>query len=109
MGWKNSPPEEQGMDTAQLVRMFEHIEKNNIPLHSLLIVRNGYLITEAYWNPYGPDNKHAIESITKSMIGTPIGIAIDQDEIRDIDQILFRIERTHFGSQEGLLCVTQYI
>jgi hypothetical protein len=33
--WKNFPPEEQGMDSAQLVRMFEYIEENDIPLHSL--------------------------------------------------------------------------
>ena len=50
--WKYSPPEEQGLDSAQLVRMFEYIDANDIPLHSLLIVRIGYLVTEAYWHPY---------------------------------------------------------
>jgi CubicO group peptidase (beta-lactamase class C family) len=86
--WINSLPEEQGMDPAQLVRMFEYIEENDIPLHGLLIVRNGYLVTEAYWHPYGPNDKHSIESITKSMIGTLIGIAIDHGAIRDVDQQL---------------------
>ena len=87
-GWRSSTPEEQGMDSVQLVRMFEYIEDNNITLHSLLIVRNGYLVTEAYWHPYGPNDVHAVESITKSVIGTLIGIAIDRGEIISTDQVL---------------------
>lgn len=87
-GWKNSTPEEQGMDSDKLVQMFEHIEANDMPLHSLLIVRNGYLVTEAYWHPYGPNDAHSIESITKSIIGALIGIAIDQEAIRNVDQNL---------------------
>lgn len=86
--WKNSLPEQQGMDSAQLVRMFEYIKANDIPLHSLLIVRNGYFVTEAYWHPYGPNDTHSIESITKSIIGSTIGIAIDQGTIRNVDQKL---------------------
>lgn len=46
--WEHTIPEEQGMDSAQLVRMFEYIEDNDLHLHSLLIVRNGYVVTEAY-------------------------------------------------------------
>jgi CubicO group peptidase (beta-lactamase class C family) len=51
-------------------------------------VRNGYLVTEAYWHPYGPNDTHSIESITKSVIGTLIGIALDQGAIRNVDQKL---------------------
>ena len=87
-GWEHTLPEEQGMDSAQLVRMFEHIEENDIHLHSLLIVRNGYLVTEAYWHPYGPNDRHSIESITKTIIGTLIGVAIDRKEIKNTEQRL---------------------
>ena len=45
--WKTSLPEEQDMDSSQLVRMFEYIDESSILLHSLPIVRNGYLVTEA--------------------------------------------------------------
>ncbi|HLO29825.1 MAG TPA: serine hydrolase [Anaerolineales bacterium] len=87
-GWKNTLPEEQGMDSAQLARMFEYIDSHEIPLHSLLIIRNGYLVTEAYWHPYGPSDKHSVESITKSVIGTLIGIAIDQGKLKSTEQRL---------------------
>jgi CubicO group peptidase (beta-lactamase class C family) len=68
--------------------MFEYIINHDIPLHSLLIVRNGYLVTEAYWHPYGPNDKHSVESITKSVIGTLIGIAIDHGELKSTEQKL---------------------
>ena len=41
------------MDLEQLVRMFEYIEESDIPLHSLLIVCNGCLVTEAYCGKQG--------------------------------------------------------
>src|SRR5574342_126541 len=86
--WRSSTPEEQGMDSALLARLFEHIKDNDINLHSLLIVRNGYLVTEAYWHPYGPNDRHSVESITKSIVGTLIGIAIDRGEIESAQQRL---------------------
>jgi CubicO group peptidase (beta-lactamase class C family) len=87
-GWKNTLPEEQGMDSAELVRMFEYIEDNNIELHSLLIVRNGFLVVESYWHPYGPNDRHSIESITKTVVGTLLGIAIDSGEVKNVKQKL---------------------
>ena len=94
--WQSTTPEAQGVDSAILAQMFEHIQMQNIRLHSLLIVRNGYLVTEAYWHPYDADDKHTIESNTKSIIGTLIGIAIDQGSIYGVDQKLvdFFPERT---------------
>ena len=86
--WKSTLPEEQGMDSIHLVQMFEYIEENDIQLHSLLIVRNGYLVTEAYWHPYGPNDRHSIESITKTIVGTLIGVAIDRGEIKNTKQRL---------------------
>ena len=74
------------MDSARLVQMFAAIQKDGLRLHSLLIVRNGYLVTEAYWPPYDQGDKHTVELITKSMVGTLVGIAIDRGEIESVDQ-----------------------
>jgi CubicO group peptidase (beta-lactamase class C family) len=84
--WQSSSPEEQGMDSALLAQMFEATQEDDLRLHSLLVVRNGYLVTEAYWAPYGPDDKHTIESNTKSVIGSLVGIAIDQGLIAGAGQ-----------------------
>jgi len=86
--WQSTTPEAQGMDSTILAQMFETVQKDNIRLHSLLIVRNGYLVVEAYWHPYGPDVKHSIESNTKSIIGTLVGIAMDQGKLQNVHQKL---------------------
>jgi CubicO group peptidase (beta-lactamase class C family) len=84
--WQSSSPEAQGMDSALLVQMFETIQEDDIRLHSLLVVRNGNLVAEAYWEPYGLDDKHTIESNTKSVIGSLVGIANDQGLIAGAGQ-----------------------
>lgn len=94
--WKSSSPEAQGMDSEQLARMFEYIKEKDINLHSLLIVRNGYLVTEAYWQPYDQTTYHQMASVTKSVTGILVGIAIDKGYIKSADQPLldFFPERT---------------
>jgi CubicO group peptidase (beta-lactamase class C family) len=84
------------MDSDELVRMFAEIEARRVNLHSLLIVRHGALVTEAYFQPYSPETEHTIESLTKSILGTLVGIAIDQGKLESADQKLvdFFPERT---------------
>ena len=76
------------MDSERLVRMFEYIEEKDIHLHSLLIVRNGYLVTEAYFEPYNEATYHQMESMTKSVTGILMGVAIDKGYIKSADQQL---------------------
>ncbi len=86
--WRTSSPEAQGMDSALLAQLFDRIERDKINLHSVLIVRNGYLVLEAYFHPYTPNIRHQVASVTKSVISSLIGIAIDQGYIRSVDQSL---------------------
>ncbi len=84
--WQASTPEQQGMDSGKLAEMFAAIRTQGMRLHSLLIVRNGYLVTEAYFNPYTPEVRHTVESNTKSVIAALVGIAIQQGKIKSVDQ-----------------------
>lgn len=85
-GWRHSTPEEQGMDSDELARMFAEIEAQGLNLHSLLIVRNGYLVSESYFEPYRADISHQIASVTKSVTGMLVGIAVDKGYIDNINQ-----------------------
>jgi CubicO group peptidase (beta-lactamase class C family) len=90
-GWRSSAPEEQGMDSEKLAQMVEHIQAEKLNLHSLLIVRNGYLVSEMYVYPYSAGQVHFIASVTKSVIGALVGIAIQKGDIKDIQQPLFSL------------------
>jgi CubicO group peptidase (beta-lactamase class C family) len=86
--WKVSTPEEQGLDSEKLLQMIDTIKKENRHFHSILIVRNGRLLMEAYFSPYQKDFKHIIFSSTKSISSLLIGLAIKDGYIKNVNQPL---------------------
>lgn len=51
--------------------------------HSLLIIKNGLLVFEAYYNGWRRDSIHQLQSATKSLVSTLMGCAIKNNFIRD--------------------------
>lgn len=94
--WRTSTPEEQGMDPQKLEAMLAEIQEKNIDLHSFLIIRNGYIVSETYFGPYDRDTKHDMQSVGRSWTSALIGIAIDKGYIDGVDQriVEFFPERT---------------
>lgn len=87
-GWNSTTSEEQGMDSEKLAQMVEHIQQEKLNLHSLLVVRNGYLVSEIYVYPYSAEQVHFVASATKSVMGMLAGIAIQKGYIQDVQQPL---------------------
>jgi CubicO group peptidase (beta-lactamase class C family) len=85
-GWRSTTPEQQGLDSAKLAEALDYIRQHDLNIHSLLIVRNGYLVLDAYFYPYDARNLHDLASVTKSVISTLIGIAIDQGRLKSTSQ-----------------------
>ncbi len=90
-GWRSTTPEEQGMDSEKLAQMAENIQQTELDLNSLLIVRNGYLVNELYVAPYSGGQDDSIFSVTKSVMSTLVGIAIQNGYIKDVHQPLFSL------------------
>ena len=80
--WQSSTPEAQRMDSELLASMIEDISANGTSIHSLLVIRNGYIVTEAYFHPYTRNTKMHIQSVTKSVIGMLVGKAISDGYIK---------------------------
>jgi CubicO group peptidase (beta-lactamase class C family) len=83
--WQTSTPEEQGIDSSKLAEGLLTIQENKIKIDSLLIIRNGHVILDAYLYPYDNSIPHKLASVTKSFTTTLVGIAIDQGKIQ-LDQ-----------------------
>jgi CubicO group peptidase (beta-lactamase class C family) len=86
--WKTSTPEEQGLDSAKLAEGLLKIKENGTRIHSLLLVRNGRLVLDAYFYPYDGSTVHDMASVTKSITTTLIGIAVDQGKLALDDPML---------------------
>ena len=81
-GWKRSTPEQQGMDSAILADALNTIRKRNLALHSLMIVRHGYVVLDAFFYPYSGEAIHDVASVTKSVTATLIQIALEKGTFR---------------------------
>jgi CubicO group peptidase (beta-lactamase class C family) len=88
-GWLNTTPEEQGMDSALLDEMMDHIQTRAIRIDSISIVQNGYLVFDEYPRTlYDADREHIIHSCTKSYTGALVGIALAEGYIESLDSKL---------------------
>ena len=67
-GWRTTSPEEQGMNSDMLVDMIQTIRDQKINVHSITIVRNGYVVMDSYFFPFPDNAKHNIRSCSKSVI-----------------------------------------
>lgn len=84
-GWLSATPESQGMESALLAEAYEAIQDNDLDIHSLLVIRHGYLVAEMYRYPYTADTLNDQRSITKSNTATMTGIAINDGAISGVD------------------------
>jgi len=104
--WNDTDPSDQDMNNTTIYEMYDFIEEYSVNLHSVSIVRNGFLVHEEYISNYEireeksygsePDyygidvvingSLHAQFSSTKTIIALLIGIAIDKGFIDNVNQ-----------------------
>src|SRR5437016_11583229 len=83
-GWRITTPEQQGMDSDKLREALDYIQQKDLNIHSMLIVRNGSLVLEAYFYPYNEKDVHDVASVTKAITSTLVGIAIQTGKIKSV-------------------------
>lgn len=79
--WRTSTPEEQSFDSEKIAEALLTMQQNNIDIHSFMMVRNGYVVVDAYFYPYDGTTVHEVASVSKSVMTTLIGIAVDQGKL----------------------------
>jgi CubicO group peptidase (beta-lactamase class C family) len=110
-GWVTAGLEGVGMREDMLGEMMKRIySKEYQNVHGILIVKNGKLVFEEYFEGYtfsytgpwssalkfrgertdfGIDTPHNLASVTKSITSALVGIAIEQGHIQDVDEQVF--------------------
>jgi len=83
-----STPEEQGISSETIINLINEIEKSEIQFHSLMIVRNGYVVAEGWWYPYSADLKHQLYSLSKSFTSTAVGLAVQEGKLNVDDTVI---------------------
>lgn len=85
-GWRSTTPEQQGLDSNKLADVLDYIRERGVNIHSLLIVRNGFVVLDAYFYPYDGTSVHDVASATKVVTPALVGAAIQQGKLKDVRQ-----------------------
>ncbi|RFB80889.1 serine hydrolase domain-containing protein [Methylovirgula sp. 4M-Z18] len=82
-GWATSMPEEQGMDSHRLAALVSLGKQEG--MDSLLVVRHGKLVVDAYFAPFRAGVRHRMFTATKTVTGSLIGVALQDGILDSID------------------------
>lgn len=83
--WLSANPEDHDVDSKYFDAALEFIDRDNLPISSLIVMKDGYAVLEWYQAFCNENYTLDTFSVTKSVIGFLIGIAIDKGYIESID------------------------
>jgi CubicO group peptidase (beta-lactamase class C family) len=83
--WQVSTPQEQGLDPLLVAELYHNAAELGT-LYSLLVVKNGYLIAEDYFNEGSIGGKTLLQSVSKSYVSALVGIALEEGCLSSVDQ-----------------------
>jgi CubicO group peptidase (beta-lactamase class C family) len=84
-GWSTSTPEAQGMNSHLIQQAFQQGENRGF-VDCILIIRNGYLVAEKYYNGFGKDIPHNVMSVSKSFLSAMTGIALRDGHLDNLNE-----------------------
>ncbi|WP_282159735.1 serine hydrolase domain-containing protein [Ulvibacterium marinum] len=86
--WRTDTPQGQGLNEEKLKDLIWKLRKGEIlrPITSLVMVKNGYLVVNERFGEYEDSRPHTLQSVTKSITSTLVGVAIQQGFIQGLDQ-----------------------
>jgi CubicO group peptidase (beta-lactamase class C family) len=102
-GWTIAAQAEVGLDAARLCELDSFVAQwPDANIHAVVVVRNGKLAMERYFSgederwgdklgrvTYGPEGKHDLRSISKSVTSLLVGIALSEGKFPALDSPVF--------------------
>jgi CubicO group peptidase (beta-lactamase class C family) len=99
-GWQLDSPSNRGFDAVK-VGDIASMASNEVPfLDSIIIIRNGFIVYEEYFNGYDSTKTHDIASVTKSWTSAAVGIAQAQGKLPNLDAQLPTLLPDYFSAGE---------
>ena len=82
--WPVSTPRTEGLNPVQVEDLYRRAEQIE-HLYSILLIKNGFLVAEKYFNGMDIDDANPIASVTKSFISALTGIALRENVLGNLD------------------------
>ena len=74
-------PEAVGVDSKEVQAFIDQCMELGKELHDIIVIRHGKIACEVYREPFAPQYRHAMYSVSKSVTATAIGFAIAEGVI----------------------------
>ncbi len=74
--WRTATPESQGIDSQALAAAIDQVRQKQWGVHSLLVIRHGYVVLDSDFYPYSSSSPHDLASVTKTITSTLTGVAV---------------------------------
>lgn len=89
-GWITTSMDDFGIHKKELSRLIDDINANKlVNTHSVLIAKENKLVFETYFDGHNANIPHDLRSASKSISSAIIGIAIDDNIIKSVDEKLY--------------------
>ncbi|MCD7805943.1 MAG: beta-lactamase family protein, partial [Lachnospiraceae bacterium] len=105
--FERTSPEAVGIHSQAIMEYIDALEKSNTEMHGLMIMRHGKVCAEGWWQPFGPNLRHGLQSHTKTYAATAVGIAYTEGILK-LDERLIDIfpEESPENPSENLKLLT---
>jgi CubicO group peptidase (beta-lactamase class C family) len=85
-GWRTAAASQHGIEAGQLDKVEDQVDQAYPGVRSVLVVRHGYLVYEHYRQGLSRTSGHDVQSVTKSVVGALVGIALAEGKVQSLDQ-----------------------
>lgn len=81
-------PEKEGVQATAISDFVNAASHGRTEFHSFVFLRHGKVIAQGWWNPYGPDLKQTLYSVSKTFTMTAVGLAIKEKKLKLTDKVI---------------------
>ena len=83
-----SIPEAEGVSSQGILDFLDAAAGSRHEFHSFMFLRHGKVIAEGWWNPYSPELRHTMYSLSKSFTSTAVGFAVSEKHLTVNDKVI---------------------
>ena len=74
---------------AAMERYYAAIDTTTgVTMHSIMVIQNGKVLAERWFNGWTPDSLHIMYSVSKTFTATAVGLAIDEGKLKLTDKVI---------------------
>ena len=81
-------PESQGVSSEAIAKFLRAADEKVNSMHSVMILRHGKVIAEAWWAPEDATKPHVLWSLSKSFTSTAVGLAVEEGKLSIEDRVV---------------------